>query len=619
MSSSADSRNSTCNNLIFFKMSNKIQEIQDKTGNTIFPLTHERAVRDSSGVNLETKLQDLQSTGVQLEGEISQLSQEVGDLTHSDFTLYPGWMRSNEGAYAAHANTYFSVIPVRAGASYKITKNPSSNAHVAFLNSFSGVPTGGSFDINGTRIIVTSSTPVTGIVPTGANYIYLLRVYGGTTWQMPTIEIDGVDITKDLGTEILSLAQRQAGSEAEIAGKQATLISGNNIKTINGESVLGEGNLQIQSGGDAEVDINLQMTIDGKFNGLVFTDGAFLHKTNGNPSSHSSYKYTADYYKIRPGEYNAGLSSSGNACSMCFYDKDKVYLNEYAQGAILTEYTVPQNAIYVRFSTISSVVDNHIQSIDKPNLESLDTKVTSLENSQDRDVVPAIRLYPNTKLPVISFTFDDCVDNDALVVPLFEAKGLRCGFAFIASDAKMASKAEEFKGYQMRGHSILSHSVDATIFNTDNYTQETARAALYNSIRKLENYGFVVNGFVAPSSQLNPSFIGAVRDNYSYAFTYTADGHLNDRQANPCNLIRKSMEALTTAQLKAQVDSSISGDGCLIFYGHTANFGTINPTSQEEWNITKLGEIIDYCIAKWAAGLCWLGSPDEAMKYYYDL
>lgn len=43
-------------------MSNIIQEIRDKTGNTVFPLTHEKAVRDSSGVTLETKLQGLQST-----------------------------------------------------------------------------------------------------------------------------------------------------------------------------------------------------------------------------------------------------------------------------------------------------------------------------------------------------------------------------------------------------------------------------------------------------------------------------------------------------------------------------------------------------------------------------
>lgn len=55
-------------------MSNKIQEVRDKTGNTVFPITHERAVRDSSGVTLETKLQDLQSTADTLELQVSNLS-----------------------------------------------------------------------------------------------------------------------------------------------------------------------------------------------------------------------------------------------------------------------------------------------------------------------------------------------------------------------------------------------------------------------------------------------------------------------------------------------------------------------------------------------------------------
>lgn len=40
-----------------------------------------------------------------------------------------------------------------------------------------------------------------------------------------------------------------AATDTAIAGKQATLVSGTNIKTINNESLLGSGNIDIQGGG----------------------------------------------------------------------------------------------------------------------------------------------------------------------------------------------------------------------------------------------------------------------------------------------------------------------------------------------------------------------------------
>lgn len=43
-------------------MSSSIRYIDDKDGNHVFPVTHERAVRDSDGVTLETKLGQKQAT-----------------------------------------------------------------------------------------------------------------------------------------------------------------------------------------------------------------------------------------------------------------------------------------------------------------------------------------------------------------------------------------------------------------------------------------------------------------------------------------------------------------------------------------------------------------------------
>lgn len=53
-----------------------------------------------------------------------------------------------------------------------------------------------------------------------------------------------------------------------LAGKQDTLVSGTNIKTINGQSILGEGNIEIQGGGTGE----LQPATDTTLGGILATD-----------------------------------------------------------------------------------------------------------------------------------------------------------------------------------------------------------------------------------------------------------------------------------------------------------------------------------------------------------
>ena len=51
--------------------------------------------------------------------------------------------------------------------------------------------------------------------------------------------------------------------ETALAGKQDTLVSGTNIKTINGYSILGEGNIQIQGGSGGDISIATEDTVGG--------------------------------------------------------------------------------------------------------------------------------------------------------------------------------------------------------------------------------------------------------------------------------------------------------------------------------------------------------------------
>lgn len=62
---------------------------------------------------------------------------------------------------------------------------------------------------------------------------------------------NGVDLAKD--SDLSTLADRVTANEAAIDTKQDELVSGVNIKTVNGESLKGPGNLVISGGSGANV------------------------------------------------------------------------------------------------------------------------------------------------------------------------------------------------------------------------------------------------------------------------------------------------------------------------------------------------------------------------------
>lgn len=81
---------------------------------------------------------------------------------------------------------------------------------------------------------------------------------------------DGIDITNDVisvtgKVDTTAFTAHTADTVIHVTsdekaawnGKQDTLVSGTNIKTINGETLLGEGNIEIQGGGDVNVDQSL--------------------------------------------------------------------------------------------------------------------------------------------------------------------------------------------------------------------------------------------------------------------------------------------------------------------------------------------------------------------------
>lgn len=68
------------------------------------------------------------------------------------------------------------------------------------------------------------------------------------------------------------IAAETAAREQAVASKQDTLVSGTNIKTINGQSLLGEGNIEIQGGGTITVDSELSTTSENPVQNKVITN-----------------------------------------------------------------------------------------------------------------------------------------------------------------------------------------------------------------------------------------------------------------------------------------------------------------------------------------------------------
>ena len=92
---------------------------------------------------------------------------------------------------------------------------------------------------------------VTAYTPTDLSNYYTKTETSGATEISTALESKADTATTYTKTET------DNAITAATSTKQDTLVSGTNIKTINGESILGEGNITIQGGGDVTVDTSL--------------------------------------------------------------------------------------------------------------------------------------------------------------------------------------------------------------------------------------------------------------------------------------------------------------------------------------------------------------------------
>lgn len=351
-----------------------------------------------------------------------------------------------------------------------------------------------------------------------------------------------------------------------------------------------------------------------------FSESGFINKASGLLTSHTSYKATKSI-PVKPGQIYKTNAVFFNSAVTAFYDADKVYHSQYVENfdTGIKSFTVPSGCYFMRMSCSTSVATPYAE-LTNPEfygLIDLTDKVNAQAGYGKPHYSPFI-LFPQTKLPCVSFQFDDNTTKDSQLVDLFKSKGLVCAFAFIGSQSNINTYGEKYLGWAKDGFQIMNHSWNGTVFNTNNYTYETAMAAIMGAKNNIQKAGMQCNGFVSPSSEMANDFLPILKVAHAYAFTSaTSSATANGRSQDTCQLHRYSLQSHTLAEIEQYIDDCITNDQIMTFYGHAADL--VDDGDTTVFSLAKIGAILDYCIAKRDSGLLYVGGTDDCVKYFFDL
>lgn len=358
----------------------------------------------------------------------------------------------------------------------------------------------------------------------------------------------------------------------------------------------------------------------------------FINASGNVDTSSTSWRYA---YKLpvlpKMKLFLSKISSNGTSVTaLALYDKvgnlsGREYSSQNANQLNL-EYVIPDGVYFISFS-LSGVASSNFRYDKMTDGKPIEQVIK--DTLPKKDIMPIV--LPRIAKPIpISFQFDDnYVNTDRTIHNLFASYNKPCNWAFIASDSDVADVdlVTEYKNWQMKyGDGIMSHSINGTPFNTTNYTYETALAAISKAMENLEKAGFVVNGFVAPSSEMASEFMPILRLFQAYAFTSAAgDSTFNTQSSDLENLHRYSIQSHSLQEIKDYIDACITNGAMLVFYGHSADLGnTYSGTYQgsawsEEFNIAKITSILEYALSKENAGLAYITNTDYAVRQFFDL
>lgn len=220
---------------------------------------------------------------------------------------------------------------------------------------------------------------------------------------------------------------------------------------------------------------------------------------------------------------------------------------------------------------------------------------------------------------VVSFSFDDSREDDYILHDLFVEKGLRCGFAMIASsDMDTSVNVSRYQQWKEEGFDVLSHSIDGNTCGND-VDVATIDTRMQLSKMRLNQRSFAASGWVTPSSTLGTNHIPTLKSYYDYGYSIYYGSYPSEynggRQPyqtfsdDPHELWRIHLGGTTLANLEAAVELAIENQGWVNIYWHAHEI--------TDAHLQKLSDFLDYLNNKITNYKCRCLPPDKAFDYFY--
>lgn len=179
------------------------------------------------------------------------------------------------------------------------------------------------------------------LVPNDANFLIFSL---NTSRELPVVEL-----VNALGVGLVE----------EVKGKQEKLISGENIKTLNGESILGNGDISLNSG-----DTNRYVQSWNLLNPSEIEEG-FISNTTGLISASDTYK-TSGFIAVKEGQRIVfSYSTTSQAMNMnvrfiAAFDEGKNILSDKGSSINVIYYIVPKGVSFIRYSWLKNSYSTNI-------------------------------------------------------------------------------------------------------------------------------------------------------------------------------------------------------------------------------------------------------------------
>ena len=224
-----------------------------------------------SGINVPTKVSQLENDSDFQTG--TQVSNSIATATSGLATKAELNGKQDKGDYATTAQLNGKQDTLVSGTNIKTVNGESllgeGNILIKSINVDSALST-------------TSENPVQNKVITNK----VNTIEQSITNLSGTIPTKVSDLTNDSGY-ITNAALTDLATKEEVSAKQDTLVSGTNIKTINGNSILGEGNIVIEGGGGGGLP-SFGMSLSGTT--ITMTEGTIANFFNAIKAGKGNYR-----------------------------------------------------------------------------------------------------------------------------------------------------------------------------------------------------------------------------------------------------------------------------------------------------------------------------------------